>query len=207
MPKTINEKSVQIHNEIWERKAEEGDGSVEVLEPEVKSVVKDVAGRSDATVRRYMEALQEMDIIRHVRADRYVVEEPEGATVEHTGRKRSKHISLPETIFEEAEQFGVNVSAVCADALLDALRSREEYISDTLRNRLNRSEAKYVMELVKNDLHRVVADDQAQHRRTLMREKMYQDVFGVDELSGDDLDAVENLREEAYMLAEELGVA
>lgn len=203
MPSTMNDRAKEIHRDLWSKVDGEDD---ELHIHEVESSIKDVAGRHRTTVERYLNELVDMGLVEK-HGDLFTVSEPSGRTATYNaeGSSTTKHVSAPESIVEEADRMGVNFSAAFVDALLDSIRSKEEYVSSALDGEFSEEECEYLFRLVKSGLYEVSTGDDVEQKIQHSRENIYKDVFDVDgDLSIEQLEHIDELRNEAFVLGEEI---
>lgn len=203
MPETMNEKAGRIHRKLWDM-AQDNDGCV-VHENDVEDVIKNVAGMSPRTIDNYKDALVDMGYVERS-ADKFTVVEPEGSSVEYNddGGVKTKHLSAPRNLVEQAENLGLSLSGVFADALLERMRAKKQFVTDALDNDFSEAEVEFMWKLVSHDVYMVASDDDAEQDRQDVRDEIYSDVFGVDELSIEDYERLERLRSEAFVLGEKI---
>lgn len=174
--KTINE----IHQELWENTDESRKATAE----EIKNTIKRIAGYT--VVDDYWEELVNMNKIEQVPdTQTWLIKKPQQHSVKPTEEKKRKRIELPKSVVEEAEAYGISLSEVFTEAILDELSSTKQYIEDCLGESFTDKEQQYMLELLKKDIYKNIGDKQRMARLDRQRRKLYKDIFDVDRVDSD----------------------
>jgi len=195
-----------MHRSIW-KKAQEEDPYREVEAEDVTDVIHENQGYDRRTVNKWWRLLRQKGVIEEVpRLGRYKVEEPEGELIESVGNITKKRVNIDSELVEGAENLGIELSALLNEALASEVASQREYVSKLLDQSFSEAEADYVFEIVKNNLFKKSTRPEVEAKVDDQRRNIYKDVFGVDNISEDEYEHLDNLRKRAFDAAESLGV-
>lgn len=199
----MNTKADRIHKKLWD-KVDSEDESLTINV--VDKVIKKVAGWHPKTVERYTEMLEETGIIERD-GQLVTVSKYETESVDYTGELKAKHVTAPKSLLETAENVNVNASHVFAEALAERLNAKKELVSDSLNDDFDENEADVMWRFVSNNVYGIRSDNAAEQRVQEIRERVYCEVYDIgssSELSVEHLEHIDELRNEAFKLGEEL---
>jgi len=191
MTKTFKTKLESLHRELWD-KSDDG----EITEKDIKMTIQLEAGST--VVDKYFEALQGYDRLERIpETDSYVITEPKGSLKEGGGDTVRKRVTLPENLSEAADQHGLDLSKLLAEAITQELSSRRSYIRETLGEDLTDAEAEFAFEIYKQGLELIKGDEQKRAQRARHRRNIYREHF-----EETDTDHIEELRKIAARISE-----
>lgn len=196
----------KLHRELWKR-AQESEPYRELEEEDITDVIHSNQGYDPRTVEKWWTLLRNKGIVEQVpRLDRYKIEEPEEVEVKTEGETERLYLRVDKGLKEAAEGLGIDVSTVLNGALADKVASQREYVGQLLGQDVSEEEANYILELVQKELYKKETRPELEAKLDDQRRSIYKHVFDVEEISEDEYNHLDNLRIEAWDVAEALGI-
>lgn len=195
-----------LQRELWKR-AQEDEPYRELEEEDITDVIHSNQGYDPRTVEKWWRLLRNKGVIKQVpRLDRYKVDEPEDVEIKTEGEIERIYLRVDKGLRDAAEGLGIDVSTVLNEALADKVASQREYVSQLLGQEVSEEEANYILELVQKELYKKETRPEQEAKLDDQRRSIYKHVFGVEEISEDEYNHLDNLRIEAWDVAEALGL-
>lgn len=196
----------KIHRELW-KKSRQDEPFNQLETGEIKKTIKQNAGLDDRTVKKYWQELKELDRMTEIpKLGRYRIQEPDQESVENAGEQSRINIRVDQGLKEAAERLGINVSSLLNKSLAEEVSTVRDYVSDLTSDELSEQEAEYAFQLVTQELYKKMPDQETEAKIDKQRREKYKEVFKVDEIDSDTYEHLEQLRLQAWELAESLGV-
>lgn len=197
----------QIHRELWE-KSRQTEPYRELPPEEIKKTIKQNAGLDQRTVKKYWEELQQLERIEEVpRLGRWKIKEPEKTdTIDRAGNQTRINLRIDQGLKQAAENLGINISATVNHALAQQVGGIEQYVTQLTGQQLSEQEADYAFKLVTQQLHKKKGSQEAEAKIDQQRRNLYKKTFNKEQVDEEDYEHLENLRLQAWNLAEALGV-
>lgn len=196
----------KIHRELW-KKSRQDEPFNQLETEEIKKTIKQNAGLDDRTVKKYWQELKELDRMTEIpKLGRYRIQEPDQESVENAGEQSRINIRVDQGLKEAAERLGINVSSLLNKSLAEEVSTVRDYVSDLTSDELSEQEAEYAFQLVTQELYKKMPDQETEAKIDKQRRGKYKEVFNVDEIDSDTYEHLEQLRLQAWELAESLGV-
>lgn len=201
-------KKVQrIHRALWE-KAQEESPLRQVDFRDADMIVGDIAGYDDRTKDKYFEILKRKGIIEEKisKLGRFRISKPESEEVERKGLSEKTVLSIDQGLKEEAKDYGLNLSNLLEQAIVERVKDMEEYVNEIMENDYDDNEVEMIRKLVDHDLYKKGGAPEDEHNKDKQRRHFYKDIFDVDKMTSEEHDHLEELRKRAFKLAEEMRV-
>lgn len=197
----------EIHRELWQKSRQEEPFN-ELQPEEIKKTIKQHAGLDKRTIEKYWEELQTLDRMEEIpRLGRWKIKEPrKEEVIDNAGEHTRVNIRVDKGLKQAAENLGINFASTLNQALAEQVNDLNNYVSQLTGEQLSEQEAEYVFNLVTQELYKKQPSQEAEAKIDKQRREQYKDVFNVDEVDSDKYNHLENLRLQAWELAEALGV-
>lgn len=196
----------EIHRELWE-KSRQQEPFNQLDQEEVTKTIKQNAGLDTRTVDKYWEELKTLDRIEEIpRLGRWRISQPRQTEIENTGKRARINIRVDQGLKNAAEQLGINMTSLLNKALSKEVSDTKNYVGKVLNANVSEQEADYIFNLVTQDLYRKKPSKEAEAKVDKQRRQVYKNTFNIQEVDSETYEHLEQLRLQAWELAEALGV-